>query len=119
MIRDGNGAVTGTTVRDFYGGHDRCIRGTDDLLILPLQSGTQWDALAHIVFDDQDLQRLPRDGRREQGRDPQRHRQGAATASSAAACCSTSHAARGVPWLEPGEPIHAADLEACARRHRA
>ncbi len=52
MIRDGNAAVTGTTVRDFYGGRDRCIRGTDDLLILPLQSGTQWDALGHIVFED-------------------------------------------------------------------
>ena len=51
MIRDGNAAATGTTVRDFYGGRDRWIRGTDDLLILPLQSGTQWDALAHIVFE--------------------------------------------------------------------
>ena len=53
MIRDGNAAVTGTVVRDFYGGRDRWIRGTDDLLILPLQSGTQWDSLAHIVFDNQ------------------------------------------------------------------
>ena len=51
MIRDGNAAVTGTVVRDFYGGRDRWIRGADDLLILPLQSGTQWDALAHIIFD--------------------------------------------------------------------
>ena len=52
MIRDGNAAVTGTVVRDFYGGRDRWIRGTDDLLILPLQSGTQWDSLAHIVFEN-------------------------------------------------------------------
>ena len=53
MIRDGNAAATGTVVRDFYGGQDRWIRGTDDLLILPLQSGTQWDSLAHIVFERQ------------------------------------------------------------------
>ena len=35
MIRDGNAAVTETVVRDFYGGRDRWIRGTDDILILP------------------------------------------------------------------------------------
>jgi putative cyclase len=33
------------------GGVDRHLRGTDDVLIMPLQSGTQWDALAHIFFE--------------------------------------------------------------------
>lgn len=113
MIRDGNGAVTGSTVRDFYGGNDRWIRGTDDLLILPLQSGTQWDALSHIVFD----------GRIYNGYD-------ATTVGSKGALrndiarISARVTGRGVlldlprslgrPWLDPGEPIHAAELERCA-----
>lgn len=52
MMRDGNDAIMGTTVRDFYGGFDGYVRGTDDLIIMPLQSGTQWDALGHMVFED-------------------------------------------------------------------
>ncbi|MFI5611860.1 cyclase family protein [Amycolatopsis sp. NPDC051903] len=51
MFRDGGDIATGTIVDDFYGGKDRHCRGTDDLIIMPLQSGTQWDALAHILFD--------------------------------------------------------------------
>jgi kynurenine formamidase len=114
MIRDGNAAATGTVVRDFYGGRDRWIRGTDDLLILPLQSGTQWDALSHIVFD----------GHIYNGYD-------ATDVGSKGAIRNDIAQARdrivgrgvlldlprstGRPWLEPGEPIHAADLEACAR----
>ncbi len=115
MIRDGNAAVTGTVVRDFYGGNDRWIRGTDDLLILPTQSGTQWDALAHIVFD----------GRIYNGYDA------TVVGSKGAIRNDIANArdrviGRGVlldlpraldrPWLEPGEAIHAADLEACAER---
>lgn len=112
MIRDGNAAVTDTTVRDFYGGRDRWIRGTDDLLILPLQSGTQWDALAHIVFEK----------RIYNGYD-------ATEVGSKGALRNDIAVARdrvvgrgvlldlprstGRPWLEPGEPIRAADLIAC------
>jgi kynurenine formamidase len=114
MIRDGNGAVTGTTVRDFYGGRDRWIRGTDDLLILPLQSGTQWDGLAHIVFEN----------RIYNGYDA------TVVGSKGAVRNDITNArdrvvgrgvlldiarARGVPWLEPGTQIHAQDLEECAR----
>ena len=112
MIRDGSAAVTGATVRDFYAGNDRHIRGTDDLLIIPLQSGTQWDALAHIIFD----------GRIYNGYD-------ATTVGSKGAILDDIAVARdrivgrgvlldlprsqGREWLDPGEPIHAADLEGC------
>jgi kynurenine formamidase len=51
MIRDGADAVAGTTIRDFYGGVDKHFRGTDDIIIMPLQSGTQWDAFGHVVFE--------------------------------------------------------------------
>ena len=113
MIRDGNAAVTETVVRDFYGGRDRWIRGTDDILILPLQSGTQWDALGHIVFEN----------RIYNGYD-------ATIVGSKGALKNDIAKARdrvvgrGVlldlprsqdrAWLDPGEPIHAADLDACA-----
>jgi kynurenine formamidase len=51
MTRDGNDALANTTPRDFYGGKDRYIRSNDDIIIMPLQCGTQWDALGHIVFE--------------------------------------------------------------------
>ena len=53
MIRDGADAIAGTSIRDFYGGVDQHFRGTDDLIIMPLQSGTQWDAMGHVVFENQ------------------------------------------------------------------
>jgi hypothetical protein len=51
MFRDGGDIVAGTMIDDFYGGRDRHIRGTDDMVIMPLQSGTQWDSLSHILFE--------------------------------------------------------------------
>lgn len=52
MIRDGGDAMSGATVRDFYGGRDAYMRGADDIIIMPLQCGTQWDALSHVFFED-------------------------------------------------------------------
>jgi kynurenine formamidase len=114
MLRDGNAAVTGTMVRDFYEGNDRYLRVTDDVLILPLQSGTQWDALGHVVFDDRIYNGYP----------------GTDVGSRGALRNDIAKArdrvlGRGVlldiprwkgrAWLEPGEAVRAADLEACAR----
>lgn len=114
MIRDGNDALAGTTVRDFYGGRDRYLRGTDDLIIMPLQCGTQWDALSHIVYD----------GKIYNGYD-------ASLVSSKGALRNDIAQAkdrvvsRGVlldvarykqkAWLEPGEVITGEDLEGCCR----
>ncbi|HEX2766264.1 MAG TPA: cyclase family protein [Candidatus Limnocylindria bacterium] len=114
MIRDGNGAVTGTTVRDFYGGRDRHIRGTDDMIIMPLQSGTQWDALGHIVFDGKIYNGYPATDVGSKG----------AVRNDIAAIRDKVAGrgvlldvprARGVPWLEPGDRIHVEDLEAAER----
>jgi kynurenine formamidase len=115
MIRDGNAAATGTVVRDFYGGRDRWIRGTDDLLILPLQSGTQWDALAHIVFDNRIYNGYDATDVGSKGaiRNDIANARDRVVGRGVLLDIPRS---RGVPWLEPGEPIHAADLEACARR---
>jgi kynurenine formamidase len=51
MIRDGNDALANTTPRDFYGGKDQYFRSSDDMIIMPLQCGTQWDALGHVIFE--------------------------------------------------------------------
>lgn len=114
MIRDGNGAATGTTVRDFYGGRDRWIRGTDDLLILPLQSGTQWDSLAHIVFDNRIYNGYDATSVGSKGA----IRNDIANARDRVVgrgVLLDIPRAKGRPWLEPGEAIHAEDLEACER----
>ena len=115
MIRDGNAAVTGTVVRDFYGGRDRWIRGTDDILILPLQSGTQWDALGHIVFENRiyngyDATDVGSRGAIRNDIAVARDR----VVGRGVLLDMARHAGR--PWLDPGEAIHAADLDACARR---
>jgi kynurenine formamidase len=114
MIRDGNAAATGTVVRDFYGGQDRWIRGTDDLLILPLQSGTQWDSLAHIVFENRIYNGYDATSVGSKGA----IRNDIANARDRVVgrgVLLDIARLRGRPWLEPGEQIHVEDLEACER----
>ena len=45
MLRTGTDAYSGVL-------DHRKIRGTDDLVIMPLQCGTQWDGLGHIFYED-------------------------------------------------------------------
>ncbi|MSO38475.1 MAG: cyclase family protein [Acidimicrobiia bacterium] len=114
MIRDGCDAITGTTVRDFYGGRDRHIRGTDDVVIMPLQCGTQWDALSHIVHDGKIYNGYPADNVSSKG----------ALKNDITQACNgivgrgvlldmARH--KGKAWLEPGEVITDQDLASCAR----
>jgi len=44
MMRTGTDAYSGVL-------DHRKIRGTDDLIIMPLQCGTQWDGLGHILYE--------------------------------------------------------------------
>ena len=46
MTRTGTDAYSGVL-------DHRKIRGTDDIIIMPLQCGTQWDGLGHILYYDQ------------------------------------------------------------------
>ena len=45
MTRTGTDAYSGVL-------DHRNIRGTDDIIIMPLQCGTQWDGLGHIMYED-------------------------------------------------------------------
>jgi kynurenine formamidase len=115
MIRDGNAAATGTVVRDFYGGRDRWIRGTDDLLILPLQSGTQWDALSHIVFDGHIYNGYDATDVGSKGAIRNDIAQARERVVGRGVLLDVPRS-QGRAWLDPGERITAADLEACARK---
>jgi kynurenine formamidase len=118
MIRDGNAAVTDTVVRDFYGGRDRWIRGTDDILILPLQSGTQWDALGHIVFEKRIYNGYPATDVGSRGAIRNDIAKARDRVSGRGVLLDIPRS-QGRAWLDPGEQIHAADLEACASKQGA
>lgn len=114
MFRDGNDIQTGTIIDDFYGGNDRYCRGTDDMVIMPLQSGTQWDSLSHIIFD----------GTMYNGYSPTTVTSKGATRNDIAQAADRIAGrgvlldlprAKGVDALEDGYPITAEDLENCAR----
>jgi kynurenine formamidase len=115
MIRDGNAAVTDTVVRDFYGGRDRWIRGTDDVLILPLQSGTQWDALGHIVFEKQIYNGYPATDVGSRGAIRNDIAKARAKVAGRGVLLDIPRS-KGRDWLDAGEAITAADLDACAQR---
>lgn len=114
MIRDGADVVANTTVRDFYGGVDRHIRGTDDMVIMCLHGATHWDALAHIMHEGRMYNGYPADLVSSRG-----------ALKNDIARVRDRVAGRGVlldvprfkrkPWLEAGDAITGADLEACAR----
>jgi kynurenine formamidase len=114
MFRDGGDIVAGTIVDDFYGGNDRHIRGTDDMIIMPLQSGTQWDALAHIMFEDKMYNGFPA---REVTSKGARVNDITKAADGIAGRGVLLDIARlkGVDSLEPGYAITQQDLEECEK----
>jgi kynurenine formamidase len=117
MTRDGADAVANTMIRDFYGGRDRYFRGTDDLVILPLQSGTQWDSLAHVVFENKIYNDVSADQVSSKGA----LRNGVTNAAGGMVgrgVLLDMPRALGVPWLEPGTAISADDLDRAAARQR-
>jgi hypothetical protein len=95
MIRDGNDALAGTTVRDFYGGKDGHIRGTDGK-----------------TYNGYDASFISKGALRNDI---------AAISDRVVSRGVLLDIAGGKQrdWLEPGYAIGADDLEACARAPRA
>jgi kynurenine formamidase len=61
MTRDGNDIATGA-IRRLPRYHKEChSRFTDDVWLLPSQTGTQWDALAHCLYDNRMYNGFPAD----------------------------------------------------------
>jgi len=107
MLQDGGDIVNGA--QDFLPG----LRYCDDAITMPLQCATQWDALSHIYFD----------GKMYNDRGPEQVTSSGARAN-AITVLKDKIVTRGVlldiprlkgkPWLEPGEAIYPADLDAAA-----
>jgi len=107
MLQDGGDVASGA--QDFLPG----LRYCDDAISMPLQCATQWDALSHIYFD----------GKMYNDRGPELVTSSGARANAITAL-KDKIVTRGVlldlprlkgkPWLEPGEAIYPADLDAAA-----
>lgn len=113
MTRDGADVLAGTAIRDFYGGNDRHFRGTDDMIIMPLQCGTQWDSLAHVVFEDKIYNGYSADQVSSKGA-LKNDVCNAAGAMVGRGVLLDIPRSQGLPWLEPGTPIGAAELDRAA-----
>lgn len=114
MTRDGNDALANTTPRDFYGGRDAYFRSTDDILIMPLQCGTQWDALSHVVFEGHIYNGFDASWVSSRGALRADIAQIADRVVGRGVLLDIPRA-RGVEWLEPGTAISDTDLESCAQ----
>lgn len=113
MTRDGADVLAGTSLRDFYGGNDRHFRGTDDIVIMPLQSGTQWDSLAHVVFENRIYNGYGADQVSSKGAMRNAVTTGANGMVGRGVLLDIP-ASRGLRWLEPGTAIGAEDLQRAA-----
>ncbi len=108
MLADGGDALAGA--QDFLAGG---FRYADDAVTMPLQCGTQWDALSHVFYDgrmynDRDVRLVTSRGARANSID--RIRDGVVGRG----VLLDLPRVRKVPWLEDGTPILPEDLDACA-----
>jgi kynurenine formamidase len=106
--------ATGT---DAVAGRQGGLRYADDMVSLPLQCATQWDALAHIFYDDKMWNGYPAtlvdaNGAARNGIEKVRDRMaGRGVLLDIARYC-------GVPFLEDGMAITNDDLDGCAADQR-
>ncbi len=113
MLRDGADAIAGTAIRDFYGGVDKHFRGTDDIIIMPLQSGTQWDALGHVIYHETLYNGYSADQVSSKGAMRGDVAQAAGSMVGRGVLLDMPRAL-GVDWLDPGLAIGADELDQAA-----
>jgi kynurenine formamidase len=108
MLADGGDALAGAQA--FLPGG---FNYADDAVSMPLQCGTQWDALSHVFYDgkmynDRDVSLVTSAGARANSID--RIRDGVVGRG----VLLDLPRFRRLPWLEDGTPILPAELDACA-----
>jgi kynurenine formamidase len=108
MLADGGDALAGA--QDFIPGG---FRYADDAIQMPLQCGTQWDALAHVFYDgkmwnDRGIELVTSSGARANSID--KIKDGVVGRG----VLLDVPRQRGVRWLENGTPLLPEDLDACA-----
>lgn len=89
------------------------FRYADDAVHMPLQCGTQWDALSHVFYDgrmynDRDIRLVTSRGAKKNSID----RIADGVVARGVLLDLPRH--RGIPWLENGTPIYPDELDACA-----
>src|SRR5829696_915844 len=92
------------------------MRFNDDFIIMPLQAGTQWDALSHVYYDGQLYNGVPASavtsfGATRNGID--RIAEQGAFVSRGVLLDVAQY--RGVPYLPPNTPVYPEELDAVAR----
>lgn len=107
MIQDGGDVQMGVQ-QDFKG-----LRYADDAISMPLQSGTHWDALSHIFFDDQmyngfGLEHVSSSGARKNALETMREQ------LTGRGVLLDFPRFKGVDHLAPGYGISSEDLAQCA-----
>ena len=126
---DANGPQTGTgrrfnpMLRMMATGTDVAALGdnphgfgfSDDMIIMPLQAGTQWDGFAHCfaegqMYNGRDMRLVTSQGARVNGIEQ------VADKVATRGVLLDIPRFKGVDWLEPGTPVSIADLEGCAQR---
>ena len=108
MLQDGGDALSGA--QDFIPGG---FRYADDAVTMPLQCGTQWDALSHVFYDgrmynDRDARLVTSRGAHKNAID----RIADGVVARGVLLDMPRH--QRVPWLDDGTPILPEDLDACA-----
>jgi kynurenine formamidase len=108
MIQDGGDALAGA--QDGIAGG---FRYADDTVTMPLQCGTQWDALSHVFYDGlmyggRDISLVTSRGARVNGIEKIKD----GVVGRGVLLDLPRH--RGVDWLEDGTPISPDELDACA-----
>jgi kynurenine formamidase len=111
MLADGGDALCGA--QDFLPGG---FRYADDSVTMPLQCGTQWDALAHVFYDGmmyggRDIRLVTSRGARANSIDKIKN----GVVGRGVLLDLPLH--RGVEWLENGTAILPRELDACAKSH--
>ena len=108
MTRTGTDAYSG--VLDHRG-----IRGADDLIMMPLQCGTQWDGLGHVFFEDfmwngYDCREVTTAGAQKAGIEKTKDKM------VGRGVFLDLPRVKGVKYLEDGYPITCADLDEAAEK---
>ncbi len=108
MLADGGDALSGA--QDFIPGG---FRYADDAVTMPLQCGTQWDALGHVFYDgkmynDRDISLVTSGGAMQNGIE---HIKNGVVGRGVFLDIPR---ARQLPWLEDGTPILPDELDRCA-----
>jgi kynurenine formamidase len=111
MLADGGDALSGA--QDFLPGG---FRYADDSVTMPLQCGTQWDALAHVFYDGmmyggRDIRLVTSRGARANSIDKLKD----GVVGRGVLLDLPRH--RQVSWLEDGAAILPEELDACAEAH--